>query len=277
MSKTFLVTGASRGLGRSIAVAALEAGHQVIATARKPELFDDLVARHGQRILPVRLDVTDAGAAADAIQRGIAVFGSIDVVINNAGFANVGAVEDMSMDGIASQFATNFFGSVHVIKAVLPHLRRQGAGRIIQVSSIGARTATAGAAAYYASKAALAGLIESLALELGPLGIKVTMIEPGGMKTDFAEDSSISFVPVSAPYDSTVGITVQWMKTPGYANDYSEPDDVAALIMKVAELDEPPLRLLAGKDAVAYAAAAEEARRATDAKWRWLSIEPGQN
>lgn len=277
MSKTFLVTGASRGLGRAIAVAVLEAGHQLIATARNPDLFDNLVERYGQRILPVPLDVTDADAARQAVDRGIAAFGSIDVVINNAGFANVGSVEDMSIDDIADQFATNFMGSVHVIKAVLPHLRQQGAGHIIQVSSIGARMATAGAAAYYASKSALSGFIESLALELGPLGIKVTVVEPGGMKTDFAHDSSMKFVPVSAPYQDTVGATVHWMKTPAYAVNYSEPAEMAGLIMKVAELDAPPLRLLAGKDAVEYAAAAEQARQEADAKWRWLSIEPGSN
>lgn len=272
MSKTFLLTGSSRGLGRSIAIAILDAGHRLVATARKPGQLDDLVARYGERILPVQLDVTDFEAAKQAVEKGIAIFGSIDVVINNAGYASVAAVEDMPMDAIRAQFETNFLGSVHVIKAALPHLREQGAGRIIQVSSVGARIATAGAAAYYASKWALAGFIESLALEVAPLGIKVTAVEPGGMKTDFAEDTSLTIFPGSAPYAATAGLTAQFMKTPGYTDNYADPRDVAVTIMQIADMEEPPLRLLSGADAFAYATAADSARAQADEKWKALSL-----
>jgi NAD(P)-dependent dehydrogenase (short-subunit alcohol dehydrogenase family) len=272
MIKTFLLTGSSRGLGRATSVAILEAGHKLVATARKPGQLDDLVARYGDRILPVQLDVTDFEAAQKAVAQGIAVFGSIDVVINNAGFASVASVEDMPMEAIRAQFETNFMGSVHIIKAALPHLRERGEGRIIQISSIGARISTAGAAAYYASKWALAGFIESLALEVAPLGIKVTAVEPGGMKTDFADDTSLTIFAGSPAYEATAGATAKWMKTPGFMDAFADPKEIAALIMQVAGLDEPPLRLLAGADAVTYAAAADSARAQADEKWNWLSM-----
>lgn len=243
-----------------------------MATARKPGQLDDLVARYGDRILPLQLDVTDFEAARNAVSKGIEVFGSIDVVINNAGFGSVASVEDMPMEAIRAQFDTNFMGSVHVIKAALPRLREQGGGRIIQIASVGARIATAGAAAYYASKWALAGFIESLALEVGPFGIKVTAVEPGGMKTDFADESSLTIFASGPAYEATAGATAAWMKSPGFTDAFTDPRDMAALIMQVAAMDEPPLRLLAGSDAVAYAAAADSARRQKDEKWKWLSI-----
>jgi NAD(P)-dependent dehydrogenase (short-subunit alcohol dehydrogenase family) len=272
MSKTFLLTGSSRGLGRAISIAILEAGHRLVATARKPGQLDELVARYGDRILPVQLDVTDFDAAKNAVERGVQMFGSIDVVINNAGFGSVASVEDMPMTAIRAQFDTNFMGSVHVIKAALPHLREQGAGRIIQVTSIGARIATAGAAAYYASKWALAGFIESLALEVGPLGIKVTAVEPGGMKTDFADDSSLTIFPSSPAYEATAGATAAWMKAPGFTDAFTDPRAMAALLVQVADMDEPPLRLLAGADSVQYAGAADDARRKSDEQWKSLSM-----
>jgi NAD(P)-dependent dehydrogenase (short-subunit alcohol dehydrogenase family) len=246
VNKTFFLTGSARGLGRSIATAILDAGHQLVATARKPDQLGALVARYGSRILPVALDVTDFEGAQAAVKLGVDRFGRLDVVINNAGFANVGSVEDMPMQSIASQFNTNFLGSVHVIKAALPVLRQQGAGRIIQISSIGARIATPGAAAYYATKWALSGFIGSLAIEIAPLGIKVTAMEPGGMKTDFAEDSSMVILPTSPAYEATVGSTVRMMKSPQYLEDYADPADVAAVVMRLTELEEPPVRLLVG-------------------------------
>jgi NAD(P)-dependent dehydrogenase (short-subunit alcohol dehydrogenase family) len=271
MTKTFFLTGSARGLGRSIATAVLDAGHQLVATARKPRQLDELVERYGDRVLPVALDVTDFEAAQSAMQAAVARFGRLDVVINNAGFANVGAVEDMPMSAIREQLEANFLGSVHVIKASLPVLRRQGAGHIIQISSIGARIATPGAAAYYASKWALAGFIESLALEVEPLGIKVTAVEPGGMKTDFAQASSLTIIPSSDAYAATAGATARMMTSDGYADSYADPSKIAALVMKIAGLDRPPLRLLAGSGNYAYATGADQARAKADAGWAWLS------
>jgi NAD(P)-dependent dehydrogenase (short-subunit alcohol dehydrogenase family) len=273
MIKTFLLTGSARGLGRSIAIAILDAGHQLIATARTPTHLDDLVARYGARVLPVALDVVSFEAATLAVKKGIERFGRLDVLINNAGFANVGSVEDMPMEAILSQFNTNFVGSVHLIKATLPVFREQGAGRIIQVSSIGARIATPGAAAYYASKWALSGFMESLATEVAPLGIKVTALEPGGMKTDFAEDSSLTILPSNPAYDATVGATARMMKDPQYSAGYADPSSIAAVVMKVAQLDEPPLRLLVSGSTFDYAKSVELTRTQADEDWKWLSLE----
>ncbi|MEJ1962962.1 MAG: SDR family NAD(P)-dependent oxidoreductase [Gammaproteobacteria bacterium] len=275
MSKTFFLTGSSRGLGRSIAEAILQAGHQLVATARKPAQLGDLAARYPDRILPVALDVADFDGAKKAVSMGVERFGRLDVVINNAGFAAVGSVEDMPMAAIESQFETNFFGSVHVIKAALPTLRLQGSGRVIQISSIGARIATPGAAAYYASKWALAGFIESLALEVVPLGIKVTMMEPGGMKTNFASDSSLTVLPSNSAYDATAAATARMMKSPQYLSSFTDPELIAGLVMRVSELDEPPLRLLVGAMSHAYGTGADQARARSDDKWQWLSASIG--
>ena len=272
MSKTFFLTGSARGLGRSIATAILDAGHQLVATARKPDQLGDLVERYGESILPVALDVNEFEAARAAVQSGVDRFGRLDVVINNAGFGNVGAVEDMPMQAITSQFNTNFLGSVHVVKAALPVLRQQGAGRIIQISSIGARIATPGAAGYYATKWALSGFIESLAIEVAPLGIKVTALEPGGMKTDFAEESSMIIWPTSPAYEATVGSTIQMMKSPQYLENYAHPADIAAVVMQLAEVAEPPVRLLVGGGNYDYARAVEQTRMQADEQWKWLTV-----
>lgn len=273
MEKTFMLTGSSRGLGRHIASAVLEAGHQLVATARKPEQLHELAERYGDRLLPVRLDVTDYGETQRAVAAGLERFGKLDVVIGNAGFANVGAVEDMPVSAIQAQFATNFMGSVHLVKAALPALRARGAGHIIQVSSIGARIATAGAAAYYASKWALAGFFESLSLEVEPLGIHVSAIEPGGMKTDFASDASLTIFPASAPYAATAGATATMMKAPGYADAYADPGRIAALILKLVDQKNPPVRLLAGSGTYLFGTQADAARAQVDREWAWLSRE----
>ncbi|WP_374562977.1 SDR family NAD(P)-dependent oxidoreductase [Ideonella sp.] len=271
MPKTFILTGSSRGLGRSIALAVLEAGHQLVATARDPRRLQDLVAQYGDRVLPVALDVTDYAAAQRAVADGVARFGRLDVVVNNAGFANVGAVEDMPPAAIEAQFATNFMGSVHVIKAALPVLREQGSGHVIQISSIGARIATPGAAAYYATKWALSGFVESLALEVEPLGIHVTAVEPGGMRTDFAKDSSVTLYPSSPPYVGTAGAVIAMMSADGYADDYADPARVAALVLSIAELENPPVRLLAGSAVLSQGVDANRARAEADGEWAWLS------
>ncbi|MEJ8840489.1 SDR family NAD(P)-dependent oxidoreductase [Ramlibacter sp. AN1133] len=271
MPKTFILTGSSRGLGRSIALAVLEAGHQLVATARDPRRLQDLVEQYGGRVLPVALDVTDYAAAQRAVADGVARFGRLDVVVNNAGFANVGAVEDMPPAAIEAQFATNFMGSVHLIKAALPALRAQGSGHVIQISSIGARIATPGAAAYYATKWALSGFVASLALEVAPLGIHVTAVEPGGMKTDFAKDSSVTMFPSSPPYAGTAGAVIAMMSADGYADDYADPARVAALVLSISELENPPVRLLAGSAVLSQGVDAGRAQAESDREWGWLS------
>jgi len=203
MSKVFLVTGSSRGLGRSIAEAVLEAGHQLVATARTPGQLDDLVGKYGDQVRAVALDVTDPVAAEAAVQVAVQAFGRLDVVVNNAGYANLASVEDITAEDFRRQIDTNLFGVVNVTKAALPVLREQGSGHFIQVSSVGGRIGAVGLSAYQSAKWAVGGFSTVLALEVAPLGVKVTVLEPGGMRTDWA-GSSMDIPPVSAPYQQTL-------------------------------------------------------------------------
>ncbi|HEY4093969.1 MAG TPA: SDR family NAD(P)-dependent oxidoreductase [Baekduia sp.] len=269
MSKVFLVTGSSRGLGRSIAEAVLAAGHRLVATARTPQQLDDLVAQYGDHVRAVALDVTDPAAAEAAVQTAVDAFGRLDVVVNNAGYADLAAVEDVTLAAFRAQIDTNLLGTVYMSKAALPILREQGSGHIIQVSSVGGRMASPGLGAYQAAKWAVGGFSEVLAAETAPLGIRVTVLEPGGMRTDWA-GSSMDVPPISAPYDQTVGANHRRMA--GFAESAaSDPAKVAQVVLQVADLDEPPVRLLIGTDAYTYGRAAWQARLETDAQWEALS------
>jgi NAD(P)-dependent dehydrogenase (short-subunit alcohol dehydrogenase family) len=270
MSEVFLITGSSRGLGRAITEAALEAGHRVAATARRPEQLDDLAARYGDQLATIALDVTDYDAATRAVQQTVETFGRLDVVVNNAGYADLASVEDMTIDAFRAQIDTNLLGVVNVTKAALPVLRRQGSGHIIQVSSLGGRIANAGLSAYQAAKFAVGGFSEALAQEVAPLGIKVTVLEPGGMRTDWA-GSSMTIPPISEPYSQTVGALASIMHGGSGQGPAGDPAKVADVLLQVAAMDEPPLRLLLGSDAVTYAKAAAQARADADAAWRELS------
>lgn len=270
MPRVFFLTGSSRGLGRQIAEAVLAAGHQLVATARQPGTLADLADRYGGRILPVALDVTDPGAAAAAVTAGTEAFGRLDVVVNNAGYANLASVEDITLADFRAQVEANLFGVVNVTKAALPVLREQGGGHIIQVSSIGGRLATAGLSAYQAAKWAVGGFSEVLAREVSPFGIKVTVLEPGGMQTDWA-GSSMRVPPISEPYQPTVGAMAR-MHGDGSATALGDPAKVARVVLAVAGMAEPPLRLILGSEAYAYAMAAAEARAESDAAWHDLTI-----
>jgi len=271
MPQVFFLTGSSRGLGRHIAEAALAAGHQLVATARKPDSLADLVDRYGTQILPVALDVTDPAGAAAAVAAGTKAFGHLDVVVNNAGYANLAAVEDISLADFRAQVDANLFGVVNVTKAALSVLREQGNGHIIQVSSIGGRLATAGLSAYQAAKWAVGGFSEVLAREVGPLGIKVTVLEPGGMQTDWA-GSSMQVPPISEPYEQTVGIMARMHHELGSAGALGDPAKVAQVVLAVAGMAGPPLRLILGSEAYAYAMAAARSRAESDATWHDLTI-----
>jgi NAD(P)-dependent dehydrogenase (short-subunit alcohol dehydrogenase family) len=271
MPKVFLVTGSSRGLGREITQAALAAGHQVVATARRPETLADLAGQYGRQIKTVALDVTDPAAAEAAVAAGVAAFGRLDVVVNNAGYANLAAVEDITLEDFREQIDANLLGVVNVTKAALPVLRRQGAGHIIQVSSIGGRLATPGLSAYQAAKWAVGGFSEVLAREVEPLGIKVTVLEPGGMQTDWA-GSSMQVPPVSEPYQATVGVMARLHNGDQAMTALGDPAKVARVVLAVADLADPPLRLILGSEAYAYATAAARARAASDQQWHDLTV-----
>jgi NAD(P)-dependent dehydrogenase (short-subunit alcohol dehydrogenase family) len=198
MSKVWFITGSSRGLGRALTEAVLEAGHRVVATARRPEQLAEFVKTYGERIGTVKLDVTSPQDAESAVAAAINAFGRIDVVVNNAGYGFAGAFEEMSVDEFRGQIDTNFWGVVHVTRAVLPILRRQGAGLLIQITSSGGRMAVPGLSAYHAAKFAVEGFSEALAQEIKPLGLKLTIVEPGGFRTDWAGASMSYASPIEA-------------------------------------------------------------------------------
>jgi NAD(P)-dependent dehydrogenase (short-subunit alcohol dehydrogenase family) len=256
-------------LGRSIVEAALHAGDRVVATARQPGQLHDLLEKFGDRVRVLALDVTDSAHVARVVAEGHQAFGRYDVVVNNAGYGDIAAIEDTTIASFEKQIFTNFLGVVYVTKAVLPILRRQASGHIFQVSSLGGRLGSPGLAAYQSAKWAVGGFSTILAQEIAPLGLKVTVLEPGGMKTDWA-GSSMTIPPVSAPYEPTVGAFARMLR----AYSGSEPTDpakVAELMLKLANQEKPPLRLLLGTDAVQYAPAAAQTLADSDALWHDLS------
>ncbi|MBO9716977.1 MAG: SDR family NAD(P)-dependent oxidoreductase, partial [Pseudoxanthomonas sp.] len=241
MSQRWLITGSSRGLGRALAEAVLEAGHRLVATARDPAPLADLSARHGDALRVVALDVTDPDAARNAVQVAVEVFGGLDVLVNNAGYGNVGPVEDTGLDDFRRQIETNLFGTIIMTKAVIPLMRTQRNGHIIQLSSVGGRIGAPGRAPYSAAKWGVEGFSESLALEMALVGVHVTILEPGGFRTDFA-GASTSLSEGRAEYDEVVGATARRQR----AYDGRQPGDparAAQAILAVAAMAQPPLRL----------------------------------
>lgn len=267
MAKVWLITGSSRGLGRDLAKAVLAAGDRLVATARTPQQLHELVAQYGDQVRTVALDVTDPASARAAVAAAVAAFGRLDVVVNNAGYANVSSIEDVRDEDFRAQFETNFFGVFHVTRAALPVLRAQGAGHIIQISSIGGRLGSAGLAAYQSAKWAVEGFSEVLTKEVGPLGIQVTIIEPGGFRTDWA-GSSMRIDPYHDAYKATVGVFAEHRSR---YEPYGDPVKGAQAILQVAAMAEPPLRLLLGSDAVLLASTVAARRAAEDQKWQTLS------
>jgi NAD(P)-dependent dehydrogenase (short-subunit alcohol dehydrogenase family) len=266
----WLITGSSRGLGRALAEAVLAAGQKLVATARDPKQLSDLVERYRDQVRAVALDVTDERAAAAAMQSAVDAFGRIDVLVNNAGYGDLSSIEDTTMKSFRTQIETNLFGVINVTKAAIPLMRREGSGHILQFASIGGRVGPVGRGAYAAAKWGVEGFSEVLAKEVGPLGLKVTIIEPGGFRTDFA-GSSQTIGPDNPVYAKTVGAVARFQrdfngKQPG------DPSRAAAAILTIAGTENPPLRLLLGSDAVLAAEEAERARIESDNKWRDLSV-----
>jgi len=268
MSKVWFITGSSRGLGRALAEAVLAAGHRLVATARNPEELRTLVATAPDRSRAVALDVTDPAAARKAIDAAVAAFGRIDVLVNNAGYANVASIEDLPEDDFRAQVETNFFGVVNVTRAALPVLRAQRDGHIIQVSSIGGRSGSPGLAAYQSAKWAVGGFSEVLATEVRPLGIRVTIVEPGGMRTDWA-GASMRVLESRPEYR---GVLAPFTHMRGDAVMRGDPAKIAKAILRISEEKNPPLHLLLGSDAYFLANLVGERRRAEDAQWKSLSV-----
>lgn len=252
MTQVWLVTGSSRGFGRELVRAALAAGDHVVATARKPEQLAEFTERYGDRVLPMALDVTDANAARATIAAGVERFGRLDVIVNNAGYANVAPIETGDPNDFRAQFETNFWGVYNVSRAAIAQMRSQGGGLIVQFSSIGGRAGgSPGIASYQAAKFAVDGFSRVLAAETAPFGIKVMVVEPSGFATDWA-GSSMTVQDIPAEYDATVGAMHTRMRTSpdGPAGD---PARAAEIIVQTVKYNHPPSHLLLGVNAVTMA------------------------
>jgi len=264
-SRTWFITGASRGFGREWTVAALERGDRVAATARDTSSLDDLVDKHGDALLPLQLDVTDRAADIAAVQQAAEHFGRLDIVVNNAGYGHFGFVEELSEQDFRDQLETNVFGAMWITQAALPFMRDQGRGHILQVSSIGGISAFPIVGAYHASKWALEGFSQALAQEVASFGIHVTLIEPGGFSTDWSGPSAKRSEQLSA-YDA---VREQVMEARSQRN--AAPGDPAAsaqALMKVVDADEPPLRVFFGSAPLGIAKADYESRLKTWEQWQ---------
>ncbi|MFJ4193066.1 oxidoreductase [Pseudomonas sp. NPDC089534] len=269
--RTWLITGASRGFGSLIAEHALRAGDAVIATARKPQDITDRLGEH-PNLLAVRLDVTREDEAHQAVAEGVKRFGRIDVLVNNAGFGVLGAVEETSASETERLFATNVFGLLNVTRAVLPHMRAQRSGRVINISSIGGYQAYMGWGVYGSTKFAVEGISEALHQELAPLGIHATVVEPGFFRTDFLDEQSLIKTALVLPdYDDTVGK----MRTFAEAANHAQPGDpvkFAEAMLALADAPNPPQRLALGSDTVARIEAKNRLVAQELAEWHALAL-----
>ena len=264
-AQVWFITGSSRGLGRSVAEEALAAGHKVVATARKTNALNDLADRYGDQLLAVPLDVTDPAQAADAVAQAVERFGRIDVVVNNAGYADLAPVEEGSLKAFRAQVEAVFFGTVHVTKAALPVFRRQGSGYFIQVTSVGGRLTAPGLSAYQSAKFAVEGFSSVLAQEVAPLGIRVTLAEPGAMRTDWA-GSSMDIPAFGPGYEATVGAIGRHLRETS-GTEPIDPAKVARAFLDLADNPQPPLHLVLGSDAVDHMASVMRDTAAEDERW----------
>jgi NAD(P)-dependent dehydrogenase (short-subunit alcohol dehydrogenase family) len=269
-SRVWFITGSSRGLGRAITRGVLEAGHRVAATARRPSDLDEIASQYGDRVKAVPLDVTDPEQAARAVKAAVDTFGRIDVLVNNAGYADTDSAEDMPLEDFRRQIDTNFYGVVYVTRAVLPVMRKQRSGRIFQISSIGGRRGgTPGLSAYQAAKFAVAGFSEVVLNEVAPLGIQLTIVEPGGFATDWA-GTSMKILPSQPDYEPTVGATAKRLRgDPGAARGV--PEKAAQALLALASMPKQPRRLVLGTDAYVLAKAKALELIASDDANRQLS------
>ena len=270
MTKVWFITGSSRGLGRSLTEAVLASGDKVAATARNPETLKDLVEKYPGLIYPVKLDVTQYDDVYRAVADVAAHFGRIDVLVNNAGFGITGAAEAYTDEQVRSQLETNLYAPIEITRAVLPYMRKQRFGRILQISSIGGRVGNPGVSIYQAAKFGLGGFSEALAKEVAPLGIKVTCVEPGGFRTDWA-GASMTYAPKVEGYETTVDLRAQ-LFTSGKFIPMGDPEKAAMVIIRLAENPEPPVHLVLGSEAIGMLKQANAARQTEMEKWLPVSI-----
>lgn len=269
MEKVWFITGSSRGLGRSLTAAVLAKGDKVAATARNIDALKDLTVAYPGQIYPIKLDVTDYDQVYLAVESAMEHFGRIDVLVNNAGFGIVGAAEAFSEAQVRSQLETNLYAPIEITRSVLPHMRKQGHGRILQISSIGGRVGNAGVSIYQAAKFGLSGFTEALAKEVKPLGILVTSVEPGGFRTDWAGDS-MTYAPNIAGYD-TVEQRSNFFKSGGFV-PMGDPEKAAKAMLDLVDSPEPPIHLILGSEAIGMLKYADAARTEEMEKWMTVSL-----
>jgi NAD(P)-dependent dehydrogenase (short-subunit alcohol dehydrogenase family) len=268
-SRTWFITGTSRGFGREWAIAALERGDKVAATARNLDSLDDLVQKYGEAVLPIALDVTDRAADFAAVKQAHEHFGRLDIVVNNAGYGHFGMVEELSESDARAQMETNLFGALWVTQAALPYLRDQGSGHVIQVSSIGGISAFPMVGMYHASKWALEGFSQSLAQEVAGFGIKVTLVEPGGFSTDWSGASAKHSAELPA-YDAMRATAQEWRASRTAAP--GDPSASADAILQVVDAEEPPLRVFFGEAPLGIATADYESRLKMWNDWQHVAL-----
>jgi len=267
--KTWFVTGAGRGFGRHFTKAALERGDRVTATARDVAALNDLRTTHGDRLLVLALDVTDADAVAAAVSAAHERFGTLDIVVNNAGYGLFGMVEELETEELRRQFDVNLFGAFHVTQAALPILRAQGQGHIVQISTVGGLVSFPGLGGYNASKWALEGLTEALAQEVGAFGVKVTLVEPGAYSTDWAGSSAAHATPNSAYDDVRRAVDASWGSQP--TEWVGNPEAVGRALLEIVDNANPPLRVFFGVAPTVVVPQAYAARLAEWSAWNDLS------
>ena len=264
MSKIWFITGTSSGFGRLWAEAALERGDRVVATARNTDALKDLVERFPATVLPLRLDVTDREGVFAAVEHAVQRFGRLDVVVNNAGYGHFGMVEEVTERELREQMETNFFGAVWVTQAVLPVLRRQGGGRLLQVTSEGGVRAYPGIGAYHASKWAVEGLSEALAQEVEGFGVRVTLVEPGAYATDWLDRGSRRSAELPDYAETRAATAAEF--------DIGDPVATKPAVLALVDAEDPPRRLILGRVFPQVEAIYQERLR-TWRDWQRVSVE----
>ena len=271
MAKVWLITGSGNGLGRDIAEAALAAGDSVVAGARRTEELTPLVAQYGERVKPVTLEVRDEAAAKRAVQLAVDTFGRLDVLVNNAGYGQIGPFEQVSAEDFQAVVDTCFYGVVYTTRAAIPAMRKQKGGHIFQVSSIGGRIAIAGSTPYHAAKWAVGGFSDALATEVAPFGVKICTLEPGGIRTNWARRAGQNAPDLLPEYEASVGPILKLLQSIE-GREEGDPRKIADVIVQLANSDDVPLRLILGVNAEKWVQQAETARANEAEKWRHLTV-----
>jgi NAD(P)-dependent dehydrogenase (short-subunit alcohol dehydrogenase family) len=271
MSKVWLITGSGNGLGRDIAEAALAAGNNVVAGARRTEELAPLVAQYGERVKPATLEVRDEAAAKAAVQLAVDTFGRLDVLVNNAGYGQFAPFEQMSAQDFQAIVDTCFYGVVYTTRAAVPVMRKQKSGHIFQVSSVGGRHAVPGNTPYHAAKWAVGGFSDSLATEVAPFGVKVCTLEPGGIRTNWARRAVQNAPNLLPEYEASVGSFLKMLRSLEGRLE-GDPRKIAGVILQLANSDEVPMRLILGVDAAKRVQQADAARAIEADKWRHLTV-----